>query len=58
MTKAMEIAQNADGQLREVITKMVIAAYERPQFSVKENREREVVDFSNQVALECYKAFN
>lgn len=34
---------------------LIVAAYEKPGFSTKENRRRAVVEFQNDVYLQCVK---
>jgi hypothetical protein len=58
MTNAMGLAQGADAAIRDFVVRLVSNAYEVPQFSVEENKQREIMKFQNQVALECNKAIN
>ena len=57
MSKIMAIARQ-DESISKLLTAIVIAAYEAPQFSVEENRQRRVASFKNEIMLECYKAAN
>jgi len=47
---------NSQGEGASELSRMlIIAAYEKPGFSTKENRSRAVVDFQNDVYLQCVK---
>ena len=47
---------NSQGEGASGLSRMlIIAAYEKPGFSTKENRSRAVVDFQNDVYLQCVK---
>lgn len=54
MSKAMGIAANNE-TLRDVATKLIIAAYDTPQFSVDENRQDAATRFRNEFEVECFK---
>lgn len=55
MSNMMAIARKNE-QIGSLVSAMVIAAYETPQFSGEKYRQRKVVEFQNDVMLECYKS--
>jgi hypothetical protein len=55
MIEAIE-SRNTPEESKELARKLVIYAFERPQFSLREYQVREIDQFRNQVFLECYKA--
>lgn len=53
MAQAMKAAgENAEA---DFIRKIIIAAYEKPRYSVAENQQAAVTDFKNSVYLICVK---
>lgn len=56
MTDMMAIVKDRDSAAGQVTKAMIIGAYEIPAYSTDEVKQRTITDFSNQVALECYKA--
>lgn len=54
MSLAMSVA-TANEALKEVATKLIIAAYDTPQFSVEENRKDAAMRFRNDFEVECFK---
>ena len=44
-----------NSSINELVTSMIIEAYEQPRWSTKEQQERTVVDFANKLMLRCVK---
>lgn len=59
MSELMKIVTSAEGpqQLISIAREMVIAAYEKPQYSMAANKADEVNRFRNDWELKCYKDF-
>lgn len=54
MAQAMKLAgENAEA---DFIRQIIIAAYEKPRYSVAENQQAAVTDFKNSVYLICVKS--
>ena len=58
MTDMMAIVGDQDSAASKVTKAMIIGAYEVPAYSTDKVKQNAITDFSNQVALECYKATN
>lgn len=57
MTKMMEVADNqGDNPMGRLIRALIVAAFEKPRYMTAEIQQREVDDFANEAALECYRA--
>ena len=58
MSKMMGIANGLsdDPETKILMTEIIVAAYDVPRYSVEENMTEAVIDFRNDVELECYKA--
>ena len=57
MSDLMKLVASAEGpqQLVSIARQMVIAAYEKPQYSVDANKADAVRQFRNEWELKCYK---
>ena len=53
----MEIAMQQDEAVKDITMTMIVEAFEQPAFSTESNKQNAVAEFSNDVYLECYKAF-
>jgi type III secretion system FlhB-like substrate exporter len=58
ITKSLEIAeQSSEHEVMQRLTTMLVhLAYQKPRYSVQENREAAAVDFGTEVYNSCHKA--
>jgi len=57
LKKMMDVANDPTNEkVAKLLTKIIVAAYEQPRFSVVENQEKAITDFANKLMLECVKA--
>lgn len=56
MAELMDWAANNKGH-EEISKYMVIAAYKKPAYRTPENQERTIINFENDMFLECITAF-
>lgn len=54
MAEAMRLAN--ESSISDLIKPIIIAAYEKPRYSVEENQRNAVTDFKNAVYLVCVKS--
>lgn len=54
LDKMIEIA-DGEPRTKELMTRVVMAAYERPQYRTETMKQQEIVTFSNDMMLACYK---
>lgn len=54
MAEAMRLAN--ESEIADLIKPIIIAAYEKPRYSVEENQRNAVTDFKNSVYLVCVKS--
>jgi len=50
----IDLANNA-GPARDVLRRMILMAYEKPQYSTESMKEETIKDFANQTQLNCYQ---
>lgn len=56
LEKQMAIAEGGDNAVvKELMIRIVMAAYERPHYRTETMRQHEVITFSNSMAFACYK---
>jgi uncharacterized phosphosugar-binding protein len=55
MSKAMGVATASD-KLAEVASKLILEAYDKPQYSAAENRQDAASRFRNDFEVECFKS--
>lgn len=55
MTDLMGVAAKADESIRELMRALIIEAYDKPHYNTAAVKAREIDDFANEVALQCYK---
>jgi hypothetical protein len=56
MSEMIKIAQNTDPKLVDLVSSIVVAAYDEPRFSSPEYQREAVDDFGNAVYLTCFKS--
>tara|TARA_Y100000768_G_C23933923_1_gene661608 strand:+ start:464 stop:784 length:321 start_codon:yes stop_codon:yes gene_type:complete len=57
MSGMMEIAMEQDDSVKDIAMTIIVEAFEQPAYSSESNKQNAVAEFSNNVYLECYKAF-
>ena len=58
IAKMLEPLSERSAGIREAMTEMVIAAYEKPRFNSPEFVQRSIEDFANDQHLACLKSIN
>ena len=46
-----------DESVKDIAMTIIVEAFEQPLYSSESNKQNAVAEFSNNVYLECYKAF-
>lgn len=55
MTDLMGIVNQQDPMVQDLMRTLIISAYDHPAYSTEDVKQREISDFENMAALECYK---